>query len=49
MSDIDDDSFGMTLGLARQFGAINANAGISHSRGEHDEATSVFVGLSSTF
>lgn len=46
--DIDDDSFGMTLGLSRQFGTINANAGVSHSSGE-DEATSVFIGLSRSF
>ena len=48
-SEIDDDSFGMTLGLSRQFGNINANAGVSHSSGDNDDMTSVFVGLSSSF
>lgn len=48
-ADIDDDSFGVTLGLSRQFGAINANAGVSHASGDDDENTSVFIGMSSAF
>ncbi len=48
-TDIDEDSFGVSLGLSRQFGAVNANAGVSHTRGDNDDATSVFVGLSSSF
>lgn len=49
MTDLDDDNIGMTLGVSRSFGALNANAGISHSRGDDDKTTSVFVGLSGTF
>lgn len=49
MTDIDDDSFGVTLGLSHQFGLVNANAGLSHTSGDDDKATSLFVGLSSTF
>ncbi|PNK60697.1 autotransporter domain-containing protein [Psychrobacter sp. FDAARGOS_221] len=47
--DIDDDSFGMSLGISREFGAMTANAGVSHSTGDDDDMTSVFVGLSSKF
>lgn len=49
VTEIDEDSFGMSLGLSRQFGAMNANAGVSYAKGDDDEATSVFVGLNHTF
>ncbi|MGP5217308.1 autotransporter domain-containing protein, partial [Psychrobacter celer] len=49
MVDTDDDSLGMTLGLSKSFGLLNANAGISHSQGDDDESTSLFVGLSGAF
>lgn len=45
----DDDNFAMTLGLSRNFGLLNANAGITHSQGDDDDSTSVFVGLSGAF
>lgn len=47
--DTDDDNFGMTLGLSRNFGMLNANAGITHLKGDNDDSTSVFVGLSGAF
>lgn len=49
MIDTDDDNFGLTLGLSRNFGLLNANAGISHSQGDDDDSTSVFVGISGAF
>jgi outer membrane lipase/esterase len=49
MLETDDDSFAMTLGLSRKFGLLNVNAGVSHSQGDDDQATSVFVGLSGAF
>lgn len=49
VTDIDEDSFGMSLGVSRQFEAVSANAGVSYSKGDDDEATSVFVGLSHSF
>lgn len=45
----DDDNFGMTLGVSRNFGLLNANAGVTHSQGDDDDSTSVFVGLSGAF
>ncbi len=47
--DTDDDNFGVTLGVSRNFGLINANAGITHSPGDDDDSTSVFFGLSGAF
>ncbi len=47
--DTDDDNFGLTLGLSRNFGLINANAGITQSSGDDDDSTSVFFGLSGAF
>lgn len=45
----DDDNFGVTLGVSRNFGLLNANAGVTHSQGDDDDSTSVFVGLSGAF
>ena len=45
----DDDNFGMTLGLSRNFGLLNANAGINLTQGDDDDSTSFFVGLSGAF
>ncbi len=45
----DDDNFGMTLGVSKSFGLLNANAGVTHSQGDDDKSTSVFVGLSGAF
>ena len=47
--DTDDDNFGMTLGLARNFGPLNANAGINFTQGDDDDSTSFFVGLNGAF
>ena len=49
MVQTDDDNFGMTLGVSKSFGLLNANAGVTHSQGDDDKATSVFVGLSGAF
>ena len=49
MVETDDDNFGMTLGVSKSFGLLNANAGVTHSQGDDDKATSVFVGLSGAF
>ncbi|TXD98483.1 autotransporter domain-containing protein [Psychrobacter frigidicola] len=49
MATTDDDNFAMTLGLSRKFGQLNANAGVTHSQGDDDKSTSVFVGLSGAF
>lgn len=49
MSDTDDDNVALTVGLSRNFGGLNANAGITHARGDDDKSTSVFVGLSGAF
>ena len=49
MIETDDDNFGMTLGLSRSFGLLNANAGVTHSQGDDDKTTSVFIGLSGAF
>ena len=47
--DTDDDNFGVTLGVSRNFGLLNANAGITHLQGDDDDSTSVFLGLSGAF
>ena len=47
--DTDDDNFGVTLGVSRNFGLLKANAGVNHTQGDDDDSTSVFVGLSGTF
>ena len=49
MVETDDDNFGMTLGVSKNFGLLNANAGVTHSQGDDDKSTSVFVGLSGAF
>lgn len=49
MIETDDDNFGLTVGLSRNFGLLNANAGITHSQGDDDDSTSVFIGLSGAF
>lgn len=49
MAETDDDNFAMTLGVSQKFGQLNANAGVTHSQGDDDDSTSVFVGLSSAF
>ena len=49
MVETDDDNFGMTLGISKSFGLLNANAGVTHSQGDDDKSTSVFVGLSGAF
>ncbi|MGP9558168.1 autotransporter domain-containing protein [Psychrobacter sp. AOP7-A1-24] len=45
----DDDNVAMTLGLSRSFGLLNANAGVTHSQGNDDDSTSLFVGLNGAF
>ncbi|MGO2279451.1 MULTISPECIES: autotransporter domain-containing protein [unclassified Psychrobacter] len=45
----DDDNVAMTLGLSRSFGLLNANAGVTHSQGDDDDSTSLFVGLNGAF
>ena len=47
--DTDDDNFGMTLGLARNFGLLNASAGINFTQGDDDDSTSFFIGLNGAF
>ena len=49
MVETDDDNFGMTLGVSKSFGLLNANAGVTHSQGDDDKSTSLFVGLSGAF
>ncbi|WP_182406476.1 autotransporter domain-containing protein [Psychrobacter sp. GP33] len=49
MVQTDDDNFAMTLGLSKSFGQLNANAGVTHSQGDDDKNTSLFVGLSGAF
>lgn len=49
MVETDDDNVAMTLGLSRSFGLLNANAGITHSQGNDDDSTSLFVGLNGAF
>ncbi|WP_201606341.1 autotransporter domain-containing protein [Psychrobacter immobilis] len=45
----DDDNVAMTLGLSRSFGLLNANAGVTHSQGNDDDSTSLFIGLNGAF
>ncbi len=45
----DDDNFAMTLGLSKSFSLLNANVGVTHSQGDDDDSTSLFVGLSGAF
>ncbi|PYE39816.1 autotransporter domain-containing protein [Psychrobacter fozii] len=49
MAQTDDDNFAMTLGLSKNFGQLSANAGVTHSQGDDDKSTSLFVGLSGAF
>lgn len=42
---LDDDSFGASLGLSRQFKSFLGNAGVSYASGDKDELTSVFIEL----
>ncbi|MFP3456173.1 autotransporter domain-containing protein [Psychrobacter sp. SIMBA_152] len=49
MVETDDDNVAMTLGLSRSFGLLNANAGVTHSQGDDDDSTSLFVGLNGAF
>lgn len=49
MVETDDDNVAMTLGLSRSFGLLNANAGVTHSQGNDDDSTSLFVGLNGAF
>ena len=49
MTQTDDDNFAMTLGLSKNFGQLSANAGVTHSQGDDDKSTSLFVGLSGAF
>ncbi|WP_352337345.1 autotransporter domain-containing protein [Psychrobacter sp. 16-MNA-CIBAN-0192] len=49
MVQTDDDNAAITLGLSKNFGLLNANAGVTHSQGDDDKDTSVFVGLSGAF
>uniref|UniRef100_UPI003561D641 autotransporter domain-containing protein n=1 Tax=Psychrobacter sp. TaxID=56811 RepID=UPI003561D641 len=49
MVETDEDNVAMTLGLSRSFGLLNANAGVTHSQGDDDDSTSLFVGLSGAF
>lgn len=44
-ADFDDDSFGVSLGLSRQFGSVLGNVGVSHKTGDDDDMTSVFIEL----
>lgn len=49
MAQTDDDNVAMTLGLSRNFGLLSANVGVTHSKGDDDKSTSLFVGLSGAF
>lgn len=42
---LDDDSFGASLGLSRQFKSFLGNVGVSYASGDKDELTSVFIEL----
>ena len=42
---LDDDSFGASLGLSRQFKSFFGSAGVSYASGDEDELTSVFIEL----
>ncbi|MCG3843259.1 autotransporter domain-containing protein [Psychrobacter sp. Ps1] len=49
MVETDDDNVAMTLGLSRSFGLLNANVGVTHSQGNDDDSTSLFIGLNGAF
>ena len=49
MVETDDDNVAMTLGVSRSFGLLNANAGVTHSQGDDDDSTSLFIGLNGAF
>ena len=49
MIETDDDNVAMTLGVSRSFGLLNANAGVTHSQGDDDDSTSLFIGLNGAF
>ena len=42
---LDDDSFGASLGLSRQFKSFFGSAGVSYASGDEDDLTSVFIEL----
>ena len=42
---LDDDSFGASLGLSRQFKSFLGSAGVSYASGDDDDITSVFIEL----
>ena len=42
---LDDDSFGASLGLSRQFKSFFGSAGVSYTSGDEDDLTSVFIEL----
>lgn len=42
---LDEDSFGASLGLSRQFGSFLGSAGVSYASGDEDDLTSVFIEL----
>ena len=42
---LDDDSFGASLGLSRQFKSFFGSAGVSYASGDDDDITSVFIEL----
>lgn len=49
MLQTDDDNTAISLGLSKDFGLLNANAGVTHSQGDDDKNTSLFIGLSGAF
>jgi outer membrane lipase/esterase len=49
MVETDDDNVAMTLGVSRSFGLLNANAGVTHSQGDDDDSTILFIGLNGAF
>ncbi|SUD92179.1 autotransporter domain-containing protein [Psychrobacter phenylpyruvicus] len=42
---LDEDSFGASLGLSRQFKSFLGNAGVSYASSDEDDLTSVFIEL----
>ena len=49
MVQTDDDNVAMTLGLSKNFGQLNTSVGVTHSQGDDDKNTGLFVGLSGAF
>ena len=49
MLQTDDDNAAISLGLSKNFGLLDANAGVTHSQGDDDKNTSLFIGLSGAF